>query len=221
MTGCASTAPDSAGRTVYIYALRDPRDGAFRYIGKTARPVDLRLKEHLREPAGKHRRSRWIQKLKRLGLKPEVVVLEQIEGAWPWQESERYWIAFAKAQGWDLVNSTAGGEGVENLTADARARIATTWKGRKHRPETIAKLKAARALRKTSDATRAKMSAAMRGREITWAAKIAVAVRKLSPEQRESILRRLEAGERVKDLAREFGVHRTTLSKVKAGSYIP
>lgn len=221
MTDYASTAPDSPGRTVYVYALRDPRDGAFRYIGKTVRPVERRLKEHLREAPGEHRRSRWIQKLKRLGLQPEVVVLEQIEGAWPWQESERYWIAFAKAQGWDLVNSTAGGEGVENLSADSRARMAATWKGRKHRPETIAKLKAARALRKTSDATRAKMSASQRGREISWGAKIAVAVRKLSPQQRESILRRLEAGERVKDLAREFGVHRTTLSKVKTGRYVP
>lgn len=42
------------------------------------------------------------------------------------------------------------------------------WKGRKHTEESKAKIKAARALQVCSDETRQKMSAAQKGRKITW-----------------------------------------------------
>lgn len=46
---------------------------------------------------------------------------------------------------------------------------------------------------------------------------------KLTPAQREDIRRRAWAGERAVDLAREFGIHSTTVSAIKrrTGSYGP
>lgn len=58
----------------------------------------------------------------------------------------------------------------------------------------------------------------MKGREIKWAGKLAVANRKLSANV-EAIKRRLDASERVCDLAAEYKVHRTTITKINTGVY--
>lgn len=164
-------------------------------------------------------RVNWLKELKKEGLLPIAVVLAEIEGAWPWQIEERYWIAKLKQMGADLTNSTDGGDGVDGLPEETRKRMALTWTGRKHKPETIAKLKEARAKRVTSEATKRKMSATHKGREITWGATIAEATRKLSREQAEQIRHRIHSGETVISIAKETGIHRTTISKVKAGTY--
>jgi hypothetical protein len=203
----------------HIYALLDPETGAPRYIGQTIRPKE-RLQNHMNEISNCHR-SHWLQSLKRRGLKPEMVTLATVEGGWPWQLEERWWIALGRRLGWPLTNNTSGGDGVPDLPPETRARMASVWRGRKHKPESIQKLKAARALRVCTDETRAKMSAAQSGRKILWADKIAAAVRKLSAEQVAEVRRRLAAGEKGKDLAVEYGVHRTTISKIKMGAYCP
>jgi hypothetical protein len=204
---------------VFIYALLDPRTGEARYIGKSHRSGP-RLREHINEPPSHCHRSRWIQSLKRDGLEPTIALLEEVD-VWDrtWQDAERAWIAIGRKLGWRLTNATDGGEGVVGLSHEARERITASWRGRKHRPETLAKLMAVRCLRRTSDATRQKMSASQRGRRITWAAKIGAAVRKLSAEQVTEIRERLASGESVGGLARAYGVHRTTISKVKGGTY--
>jgi hypothetical protein len=205
------------GAPVYIYGLIDPETGLIRYIGKSTRPIE-RLRAHCRERSACHR-SNWLQSLATRGLEPEMVILERIEGAWPWQISERYWIAFARYHGWPITNNTSGGDGVRDLPEEARRKIAATWKGRKHKAETIEKLQAARRLRTTTDDTRAKMSKAHRGRVITWGAKISEATRRLSPVEVALIRGQLAAGALVKVLAGIHGVHRTTISKIKKGAY--
>jgi len=44
-------------------------------------------------------------------------------------------------------------------------------------------------------------------------------VKKLTPEQCADIRRRAAQGEKVADLAAEYRVHRTTISKAKLGKY--
>lgn len=210
--------PILVGPTVYIYGLKDPETDLIRYIGKSIRPVE-RLGNHMSQQPTMCHRSHWLQSLKRRGLQPELVILERIEGAWPWQESERFWIKYARQHGWPLTNNTDGGDGVDGLPPETRARMAAVWRGRKHRPESIEKLKIARRLRVTKDSTRAKMSATMKGRVITWGDKLSEANRKLSAEQEADVLQRLNAGEKVTHIAAELGMHRASISKIKKGTY--
>lgn len=202
---------------VYIYALLDPDTSLIRYIGKSIRPKE-RLQNHMNERSFCHR-SHWLQSLKARGLVPEMVILEEIKGECPWEEAERFWIARARSLGLPLTNNTNGGDGVEGLPEETRNRIASTWLGRKHKPESIEKMRAGRVGRKHSDESRRKLSIAQKGRVISWIDKVAQSMRKLDDDQIQSIQARLEKGERGKDLAAEFGVHRTTMSKIKLGTY--
>lgn len=203
--------------TVYIYALGDPDTCEIRYIGKSIRPVE-RLQNHMNEVSNCHR-SNWLQSLKRAGKRPLMTIIEQITGDMPWQPSERYWIARGRALGWPLTNNTDGGDGVCGLPQEARDRMAATWRGRKHKPETLLKLSAASSARRHSKETRMRMSEVHSGREIKWAGKIAERLRRFSPDEVASIKRRIESGEGTQALASEFGVHRTTISKIKMGTY--
>lgn len=206
------------GKTVYIYALVDPRTGLIRYIGKTIQSAAARLMAHLQD-RGRCHRVNWIAELSRLGLKPEIRLIERLEGSIPWQEAERHWIAYGRKNGWPLTNNTSGGDGVSDLPPETRARMRLTWLGRKHSEETKQRLSVARRGRITKPETRIKQREAMTGRKILWIDKISEANRKLTTAQTEEITTRLAAGERVTDLACEFGVHRTTLSKIKTGKY--
>ncbi|CAJ0803088.1 hypothetical protein LMG18090_04388 [Ralstonia mannitolilytica] len=90
-----------------IYALRDPRDGAIRYIGKANNAVK-RLASHLRDS---RRRNTpvycWIRKLAESGMVPRLEVLEQADD---WAEAERRLIALSRARGDRLLNVADGGD---------------------------------------------------------------------------------------------------------------
>lgn len=204
-------------KPVHIYGLIDPVSGGLRYIGKSIRPAQ-RLANHMNEQSNCHR-SHWLQSLKRQGLKPELIIIETIHGEWPWQESERFWIKRARELGCLLTNNTSGGDGVSDLPLETRERMRQTWLGRKHKPETIEKLRQASSQHRHSKETRQKMSRAHSGRKITWIDKVAAGLRKIKDTDIPIIIDRLKAGERVKNLAAEYGVHRTTLSKIKTGKY--
>lgn len=94
---------------VDIYALRDPRDGRVRYIGKANSAAD-RLRSHLRDS---RRRDtpvyRWIRKLLAAGHAPLVEVIWRVP-ADGWQEHERNAIAFAVERGHKLLNVAPGGD---------------------------------------------------------------------------------------------------------------
>lgn len=205
-------------KKVSIYLLIDPRTDEIRYVGKTEQKLSSRISAHIADKTLCHR-TNWLAELKCAGLRPVGVTIETIEGEWPWQQEERYWISKLKAMGARLVNNTSGGDGVPDLPKETRERMRRVWIGRKHSPETIEKLKAARAKRITTAETRAKMSRTRRGRKITWGVKIAAATRKLTHEQVDQIKHRLADGERVCAIAAEFKMHRTSISKIKTGSY--
>lgn len=203
---------------VAIYALVDPRSLDVRYIGKSIRPVERAANHRNTSEKGCHR-ANWLRELRSLGFRPVLVILEWLDEGACWRSTERAWISRARALGWPLTNNTNGGDGVEGLPAETRAKMASVWRGRKHSAATKAKISAFRKTFRHSAETRAAMSHARKGRSITWGSKISAAIRALTSEQVEEIHRRLIGGALVKDLAAEFCVHRTTVSKIKMGSY--
>jgi hypothetical protein len=206
-----------ADRPNVIYALIDPRTDEVRYVGKTNQPLGYRLAGHLREKLKCHR-CHWIAQLVSLGMKPKIMALETC-GRWPWQETERFWIRSFWLAGARLTNNTSGGDGVPDLPPETRDRMRKVWLGRKHSKDTIQKLKTCRPDFKHSERTKREMSKTRKGRLITWTDKIAESNRKLTPQQVESIKTRLASGELGIVLAKEFQVHRTTMSKIKMGTY--
>jgi GIY-YIG catalytic domain len=202
---------------VHIYGLAHPITKEIRYIGKSQR-VDKRYADHLKDKSKTHKVN-WIQSLIRCGLTPELILLEEMPDDGDWIERERFWIADAKGKGWNLVNSTDGGDGVLNLSGDGKRRLLETWKGRKHKPESIEKLKEAMKHRVYQERSKDKLSATMKGRKIEWADKLQVAVRKFDDEKLFLIKSELDNGMKVIDAAKKYGVHRTTVTKIKQGTY--
>lgn len=96
------------GRThTFIYALVDPRDGKYRYIGKSNYPR-IRYQQHLDDMNKcNYLKTAWLREMSVLGLKPELIVLEKCL-LQDWKERERSWIKNRKTQ---LVNLTDGGDG--------------------------------------------------------------------------------------------------------------
>jgi hypothetical protein len=148
-----------------IYVLIDPLTGEIRYVGKTTRTLTTRLNGHKGERLD-HHRSRWIAKLRRLGLAPSIELVQEVPGAWA-NDAERYWIAYYRAAGCSLINGTSGGDGMANPSPETRAKIGAANRARIVSAETRAKLSATRKGRHLSPETRAKLSATRKGRKVT------------------------------------------------------
>ncbi|MEM9954240.1 MAG: hypothetical protein AAF846_21695 [Chloroflexota bacterium] len=97
-------------KMTYIYALIDPRDASYHYIGKTVQnPLRKRLKQHLRTPATDELAS-WFEELGENNLSPDIKLLESVTPDGDWRASEIYWIRHGLAQGWHLKNKASGGD---------------------------------------------------------------------------------------------------------------
>jgi hypothetical protein len=204
---------------IYIYCLSDPSTGEVRYIGKSIRPME-RLMNHMADRSSCHR-THWIQNLLSIGLKPYLGILSWCDSGGDWGSLERECIRLGRESGWRLVNGTDGGDGVPGLNEESRLRIARAWIGRKHSPETLALMSKNRKGRKHKVETRELMSRLRKGRVFTeeHCDRLSVSLRALSDDQVSAIKARIDSGEKVKDLAVEFGVHRTTISKINMGTY--
>lgn len=89
-----------------VYVLIDPRDGTPRYVGVSKDPRS-RLAQHMNEVENEKRA--WLAELKRMGLSPELEVLETVverEGDVDAvaEERERYWISSLLRSGAPLAN---------------------------------------------------------------------------------------------------------------------
>lgn len=173
--------------TVTVYGLSSSEDGKIRYVGQTTEPLSKRLIHHHYDAKKLTRihKSNWIRSVIERGFKVQIIPLQEEA---PLHAAEIEWIAKLRAQGYDLVNTTNGGEGVFGYrkTPEQLAAWAAKMRGRTSprkgvtlSEETRAKISAAQIGKEIPVETRMKISAALRGRPKSpeHAAKVAAARR--------------------------------------------
>lgn len=156
--------------TVYIYSLIDPRDGEVKYVGK-ARDIEDRMRTHFKDAKRRNTpKNAWLRKLRRLGLRPEVRVLEEVAKS-EWPGAEKKWIAIFRKRGAPLKNICDGGEGRTGpLSEETKRKLSIAGKGRVVTEETREKMRQSARERGVSQKTRdaaARMGFANRGRKHT------------------------------------------------------
>lgn len=97
----------------FIYALSDPRTDEVRYVGQTAEQPETRLRKHtwpstLRRE--RNHRTKWVNSLIADGVQPKIEVVEVVSEDQK-DEAERFYIAYFRSLGFQLVNQQEGGEG--------------------------------------------------------------------------------------------------------------
>jgi hypothetical protein len=109
---------------MYIYILKCPFTGEVRYVGK-AKSLKPRLRQHIHEAqrGDRSHKCAWIRKVLRNGGRPVIETDRQLDADECWKQVERERIAFYKAQGCRLTNSTDGGDGEGPLPDDIRAEL--------------------------------------------------------------------------------------------------
>lgn len=119
---------------VRIYILRDPRDQAVRYVGKTVKSLKERLQVHLASSRYYARRHvcNWIKTLQARDLSPSIELLQEVSSQEDWAERERYWITKLRDEGCRLTNLTSGGEGLHGVkrSPEICAIISATHRGK-------------------------------------------------------------------------------------------
>lgn len=122
--------PTPAPKWARIYTLADPRTSEVRYVGMTIRSLKVRLAGHLRNcRLENNQRAHWIRSLQDAGVIPVITEVDYVPVE-RFSETERQWIAFYRAQGARLVNSTDGGEGAPGfkMSPEARKKISEAKK---------------------------------------------------------------------------------------------
>jgi hypothetical protein len=165
----ASAAQDATLRLTRIYVLKDPRDGAIRYVGKTVLRLKKRLKAHIWSAIHENASwyvSRWIRELSSCGLGPEIEEIEAVSGA-GWALRESGWISAYLLFGEKLTNLTSGGDGLPGYVCseEHRRRIGKANSGKPCPPERREMLRLANVGKTQTLETRAKCSLASLGRK--------------------------------------------------------
>lgn len=127
-----------------IYALVDSRSpGLFRYVGKTARSPEARLRDHANRArrGGETHRCAWFRSVLNAGAQVSAVTLEACTEA-ELNGREMSWIAELRAMGHKLTNHTDGGDGSTNMDDAVRAKLRSFRLGRTTPPETRQKISA-------------------------------------------------------------------------------
>lgn len=104
---------------IYIYGLYEENDTNIRYVGKTKKNINKRLREHINETYRKDKKlnykNYWIKSVHSKGKEIKIKQLD-IANDDNWQQKEREWISKFS----NLTNITEGGEGgrgvVYNIT---------------------------------------------------------------------------------------------------------
>lgn len=152
--------------TTFIYGLNDPETGECRYVGKANDPKRRRW-DHVSTTGKKYHCTNWINSLKARGLRPVLEILQEVPFA-EWKTWERAWIKASRLIGMDLTNHTDGGDGLCNPSLEVRKKLGKFGKdhrlfgkgpmlGKKHNPESLAKMRAAKIGKKLSLEHRAKL----------------------------------------------------------------
>jgi hypothetical protein len=99
--------------TYKVYTLEDPITNNIRYIGITKQTLAQRITKHLNDTKlnRNNHRANWLRKLLNNNKKPLIKELDIALSYNELLELETYWILQFKAWGYNLVNTTNGGEG--------------------------------------------------------------------------------------------------------------
>lgn len=166
-----------AGPKYLIYALVDPRDGAWRYVGKSSSGLKRPL--HHGRPSvlakDKTHKANWIRGLAQQGLRYCIEILEEFSDPGALNVAEIEWIAAARLVGVSLTNLTDGGDGATGwvMPIATRLRLSEIALSQRRRPSPKALLEAARfhvggpspmSGRRHTGLARQKMSEASKGR---------------------------------------------------------
>ena len=173
---------------IYIYKLVDPRDGKPRYVGKTNH-LKIRRKIHCTRKFNTTC-STWIWELKSVGLKPDIVALEELPDGSDWQPHEQYWMDLLRSQGEVLLNSARAGAGPpvpHVVSLETREKLRAAFKGRPIPPKQRAQISQSLTGKKQSRETVAKREAT---RQANRRAKGLHVGRRWTPEYRR-MMRRL------------------------------
>lgn len=112
-----------------VYAIKIANNSLPRYIGVTSKPLNIRLNQHIKY-AEKHIEDtrpicNWIRK----HINEEIFITKIDSGPvgdWNYlYYVEKYWIAFYKELGYNLLNSSPGGRGGKSFihTEEAKQKI--------------------------------------------------------------------------------------------------
>jgi hypothetical protein len=127
-----------------LYVLTSSQDSTnIRYVGKTIKELRDRLQGHINNSKTfkincngiqgfkhNHHKARWIRKVLVDGFKVEVTLIGVINGKC--KRAERAYIKWFRDEGFNLVNSTDGGEGTYGFkpTKKSRKRMSDAGKGK-------------------------------------------------------------------------------------------
>lgn len=200
-------------KLILIYALIDPRTKEVRYIGKTIRTLDFRLRAHINSANSKRRNLRvnWLKSLCRNGFIPEIQLLEACDES-TWEDRERYWIKYGRDMGWNLVNSTDGGGGPKGMrhSEETKRKMSLahmgnkSTTGRKHSEIDRARMRESHKNRLPySTGTREKLSRAKQGKN-----------NKLYEKDVRDIRKRLLSGETQLSISQDYNVGEATISNI-------
>jgi hypothetical protein len=145
---------------IYIYILRHPETRQIHYVGKT-NCLGARRKGHEQAGGRPMRVREWVKSLREAGMRPTIEAIETVSPASDWQNRERYWIAYYKALGCDLLNVSAGGgaNSRHSFSAEMREKMRQRFKGRRIPPEQRAQISKSLTGKKQSPETAAKRRA--------------------------------------------------------------
>lgn len=117
-------------KLVKIYELIDPFTNEIRYIGKTIRSLDERLKYHIQDAKYSKYTSKkvsWIKSLLNYNEDPIIRLVEKVDkdevDFW-----EQFYIELYKSWGFRLTNMTRGGDGIQNPSKEIRNKIRKSLK---------------------------------------------------------------------------------------------
>jgi hypothetical protein len=151
-----------------IYAVRD--NGFVRYVGKTVKPLEIRLAEHMKSARDGQmfHKCCGIRKVLNEGRLPTITLLEVASGNG--NKEEMAWIAYFRGYGIKLWNETAGGDGIKWPSKEICEKRRDTRKTNGipyQTPASIAKISATLVGHVVPESVREKIRAKLKGR-LPW-----------------------------------------------------
>jgi len=112
-----------------IYGIMSPITNKIKYIGLTSLSIEERLKHHWKERKySTTLKGKWLKELDNKNLKPTIIILEDDISYFEIGKKEKYYIKKYKDNGYELVNSTDGGEMSKTYIPEVREKISKSLK---------------------------------------------------------------------------------------------